>query len=149
MPTPRELTPADTSASVAPGLGAALRARWPHVREIVTSHPPTDDDIAGVVAAAHDAAVVVVGTIVATADPQQVRLVEALVATRRPLVTVSLRTPWDAAAYPSAGTHVAAYGLLEPTLTALAGALFGDRPFPGRLPVAVAGVADRAAGARP
>ena len=146
MPTPRELTPADTSASVPPGLAAALRSRWPHVREVVTGHPPTDDEIAGVVAAAHDAAVVVVGTIVATADPQQVRLVEALVATRRPLVTVSLRTPWDAAAYPSAGTHVAAYGLLQPTLVALAGALFGDRTMPGRLPVAVAGAEGPTAG---
>ena len=137
MPRPRDLTPADTSSGVPAGLADALRARWPHVREVVTAHPPSDDDIDGVVEAAHDAAIVVVGTIVASSDPQQVRLVEAVARTGRPLVTVSLRTPWDAAAYPVAGTHVAAYGLLAPTLTALARALFGAIPFRGRLPVAV------------
>ena len=102
----------------------------------MTSHPPTDAEIAAVAARAGDADVVVVGTISASADPAQVRLVEALLATGRPVVTVALRTPWDLAAYPRARTHVAAYGILEPTLTALAGALFGAIPFRGRLPVA-------------
>ena len=83
MPRPRALTPADTSDSVEPGLAAALRAHWPDVREIVTSHPPTDDEIAGVVAAAADATVTVVGTIAASADPAQAVLVDALLATGR------------------------------------------------------------------
>ena len=86
------------------------------------------------------AATVVVGTIVASADPAQVRLVEALLATGRPVVTVALRTPWDLAAYPAAGTHVAAWGILPPTLEALAAALFGAIPFRGRLPVRVPSV---------
>jgi beta-N-acetylhexosaminidase len=84
------------------------------------------------------AAVVVVGTISASADPAQARLVDAMLATGRPIVTVALRTPWDLAAYPTAGTHVAAYGILNPTLRALAAALFGDIPFAGRLPVRAA-----------
>ncbi len=138
MPAPRALTPADTSGSVAPGLAAALRDRWPDVDEVVTSHPPTDDEIAGVVARATGAAVTVVGTISASADPAQVRLVEALLATGRPVVTVALRTPWDLAAYPAAGTHVAAYGILSPTLRALTATLFGDLPFRGTLPVRAA-----------
>jgi beta-N-acetylhexosaminidase len=101
----------------------------------VTSHPPTQDEIAATVERARDAAVVVVGTIVASADPAQARLVGALLGTGRPVVTVALRTPWDLAAYPAAGTHVAAYGILTPTLRALASALFGDIPFRGTLPV--------------
>jgi beta-N-acetylhexosaminidase len=137
MPRPRNLTPADTSKSVEPGLAAALRRHWPDVREIVTSHPPTPDEIAAVVAASAEASVTVVGTISASADPRQVELVEALVATGRPLVTVALRTPWDLAAYAGAGTHVIAYGILEPTLAALASTLFGELPFRGRLPVAL------------
>ena len=138
MPRPRALTPADTSDSVEPGLAAALRGHWPDVREVVTSQPPTDDEIAGVVAAAADATVIVVGTIAASADPAQAALVDALLATGRPVVTVALRTPWDLGAYPRAGTHVVAYGILGPTLAALAGSLFGERPFRGRLPVALA-----------
>lgn len=138
MPRPRALTPADTSDSVAPGLGGALRERWPDVDEVVTSQPPTDDEIASIRTTAFGADLVVVGTISASADPQQVRLVEALLDTGRPVVTVSLRTPWDHLAYPGAGTHVCAYGILEPTLAALAAALFGAIPFRGRLPVATA-----------
>jgi beta-N-acetylhexosaminidase len=137
MPRPRTLTPADTSDSVEPALAAALREHWPDVREVVTSHPPTDDEIAAVVAAAAGATVTIVGTIAASADPAQAALVEALLATGRPVVTVALRTPWDLGVYPRAGTHVVAYGILGPTLAALAGSLFGERPFGGRLPVAL------------
>jgi len=138
MPAPRDLTPADTSSTVVPSLAAALRRRWPDVEEVVTSQPPDDGEIAALVARANAADVVVVGTISASADPAQARLVDALLATGRTVVTVALRTPWDLGAYPRARAHVAAYGILEPTMDALAAALFGAIPFRGRLPVAEA-----------
>ncbi|HET7828571.1 MAG TPA: glycoside hydrolase family 3 N-terminal domain-containing protein [Candidatus Limnocylindrales bacterium] len=137
MPRPRNLTPADTSASVSPGLAVALREHWPDVHEIVTAHPPTDEDARTVREAARDAAVIVLGTITASADRAQADLVDAVLDAGRPVVTVSLRTPWDLAAYPRAGTNVAAYGILPPTLAALAATLFGQQPFRGRLPVAL------------
>ncbi len=164
MPRPRELTPADTSASVAAELGTALRTRWPNVDEIVTSHPPTDDEIRAVAARVAGADAVVMGTIAASADPAQVRLVEAILeAAARPgpggragagvgslagvpVVTLALRTPWDLAAYPASATHVVSYGILPPTLEATAAALFGAAPFLGRLPVAIAGIAPRGHG---
>ncbi len=162
MPRPRDLTPADTSATVVPGLASALRTWWPDVEEIVTSHPPTDEEIAGAAARAAGAGAIVVGTIAATADPAQVRLVEALLAAVRgaradrrgagsqpPVVTLALRTPWDIATYPNADVHVATYGILPPTLEAMAAALFGRAPFLGRLPARVAGIAPRGHGLRP
>jgi beta-N-acetylhexosaminidase len=136
MPQPIDLTPADTSSTVAPGLAAALRRRHSAVDEIVTAHPPTDADIAAVRERAADAAVVIVGTISASLDPAQARMVDALLETGVPTVTVALRTPWEGAAYPAAGTHVCTYGILPPSLEALTAALFGDSDFPGRLPVA-------------
>ena len=151
MPRPRELTPADTSASVEPGLAAALRTRWPHVDEIVTAHPPTDGEIAAVRDRVAGADAVVIGTIAATADPAQARLVDAVLAAadaggedRRsgttPVVTLALRTPWDLAAYPAARVHIATYGILPPSLEAAAGCLLGAGPFRGRLPVAMPGL---------
>jgi len=137
MPRPRNLTPADTSKSVQPGLASALRRHWPEVREFVTSHPPTPAEIAAVVEASAQATLTVVGTISASADPSQAALVDALLLAGPSLVTVALRTPWDLTAYPGAGTHVVAYGILEPTLAALAATLFGELPFRGRLPVAL------------
>ena len=149
MPAPRDLTPADTSSFVRPGLAAALRERHPAVDEIVTGHPPSDAEVAGILerAARYDA--IVVGTISATAGSAQARLVDGLLATGRPVVTVALRTPWDLAAYPAARTHVCTYSILPESMAALASALFGaaaDAPFPGRLPVAIEGLARRGHG---
>ena len=149
MPTPRDLTPADTSSYVRPGLAAALRARHPAVDEIVTGHPPTDAEVAGVLERAGRYDAIVVGTISASADAAQAALVNGLLATGRPVVTVALRTPWDLAAYPRASTHVCTYSILPESMAALAAALLGassNAQFPGRLPVSIEGIAARGDG---
>jgi beta-N-acetylhexosaminidase len=66
-------------------------------------------------------------------------------------VTVALRTPWDLAAYPEAGTHACTYSILPESMMALASALFGrgvgdGSGFPGRLPVSIDGIARRGHG---
>src|SRR5206468_2683340 len=81
-------------------------------REVVAADPPTDAEIAAVRERAAYADVVVVGTIAVSSGSPQARLVEALAATGRPLVTVALRTPWDVEAYPMARTHVCTYSIL-------------------------------------
>jgi beta-N-acetylhexosaminidase len=140
MPVPRDLTPADTSATVPAGLAAALRRRFASVSEVVTSSPPTDDEIAAVreLAPGHD--LFVVGTMNAAAGDRQAGLVAALLGGETPVVTVALRTPYDLAAYPAAATHVCTYSILPPALEALADALVGAVPFRGRLPAAVPGL---------
>ena len=135
MPQPADLTPADTSSTVAPGLADAIRRHHPRVTQHVVAQDPDAAEIATARAAAQSADVIVVGTISASLQPGQVALVDSLLALGRPTVTVALRTPWDADAYPAAGTHVCTYSVLEPSLVALADALFGLAPFPGRLPV--------------
>lgn len=140
MPAPRDLTPADTSSAVVPGLARALRAHHPLVDEIVTGHPPTDADIAAVRGQATASDLVVVGTLSASFDPAQAALVEAVLATGTPTFTVALRTPFDLAVYPAAAGHACSYGILPPSLDALAAALFGRAPFRGRLPVAIPGL---------
>jgi len=135
MPRPADLTPADTSSTVEPGLADAIRRHHPRVTPHVVAQDPDAAEIAAARAAAAAADVIVIGTISASLQPGQVALVESLLALGRPTVTVALRTPWDADAYPAAGTHACTYSVLEPSLTALADALFGLAPFPGRLPV--------------
>jgi beta-N-acetylhexosaminidase len=142
MPQPTDLTPADTSSMVTPGLGAALRHRHPATDEITVGYSPTDAEISAVVAAAESHDVVVVGTI--DANDAQKHLVRLLVGggagTERTLITVSLRTPYDLAGYPEAVTHLAAYGIHPPTMTALVDALLGLTPISGHLPVAIPGL---------
>jgi beta-N-acetylhexosaminidase len=146
MPVPLDLTPADTSSTVVPALAGAIRAQDATADEIVTSHPPTTDEIAAIRARATEYDAVVVGTLAASLDSAQAALVEAILATGVPTVTVALRTPWDIAAYPRSGTHVCSYGIQPPTMDALGAALFGRVPFRGHLPVEIAGIADRGHG---
>jgi beta-N-acetylhexosaminidase len=149
MPMPRDLTPADTSSYVRPGLAAALRERHLAVDEVVTGHPPTDPDVAVVLERAGRYDAIVVGTISATPGSRQAELVDRLLDTGRPVVTVAMRTPWDLAAYPRAKTHVCTYSILPESMAALADALFGataEPAFPGRLPVVIEGIAARGDG---
>jgi beta-N-acetylhexosaminidase len=140
QPRPSDQTPADTTSTVTPGLATALRERFAAVDEIIVEHVPSADEIAAVREAASASDTVVVGTSAAFLEPAQAALVDAVLSAGRPTVTVALRTPFDLAAYRAARCHVAAYGILPPTLRALAAALAGAAQFPGRLPAAVPGL---------
>lgn len=138
MPTPSDLTPADTSSRVTPGLATALREHHPNVREIVTSPLPQPSEIAAVAERARESAVAVIGTI--WAGPEQEAMVEAVTATGTPTVTVALRTPFDLATYPQATTHLCTYSIQPPSMKALAEVLFGVEPARGRLAAAIPGL---------
>jgi beta-N-acetylhexosaminidase len=137
MPQPANLTPADTSAFVAPALADALRAYHPHVDEFVAAHRPDDEEIAALRERVAGYDLLVLGTINATLQPQQAALARALLATGVPAVTVSLRLPHDFTTYPATRTHLATYSIHRPSLDALAGALFGEFAPTGRLPVVI------------
>jgi beta-N-acetylhexosaminidase len=138
MPRPLDLTPADTSSAEGVGLAAAIRRRHPATDELLVDQAPTGDETRAAVAAATTADVVVVGSVSASLEPAQAELVQAVLAVGRPTVTVAMRTPWDLAAYPTAGTHLCAYSILEPSCEAIAAACFGELRATGRLPVATA-----------
>lgn len=140
MPLPADLTPADTTSTVAPGLASALRERFGRVDEIVVPHEPSDADVASARDAVSGHDLVVVGTTAAYAVRSQAMLVDALLDAAERVVTVALRTPFDLAAYPRSRTHLSTYGLLAPSLRALASALGGESAIEGRLPAAVPGL---------
>jgi beta-N-acetylhexosaminidase len=141
MPALEDLTPADTSSAAAPALAAALRTAGLGVEEFVTSREPTLWEIAGLRGAAGRFDLLVVGTIDAwRGDSAQATLVTELLGTGVPTVAVALRTPHDLASYPRAGTYVCTYGILPPSMDALASALLGRIPFRGRLPAAIPGL---------
>ena len=121
-----------------PTLGAVLRDRLPRVTARTITTTPSAADIAALVSAAHDADTVVVGTADASANPQQAVLVTALAAVR-PTVMVSLRSPYDILAAPTAQGYVCAYTGREPTLRGLADVLSGAVAPTGTLPVDLPG----------
>jgi beta-N-acetylhexosaminidase len=140
VPQPTNLTPADTSAYVIPTLGGALRERHPNVDEYRVSYAPGTEEIAQLAEQVRDHAVLIVGTFNACASPEQAQLVRRLLRLGIPSIVVALRLPYDLAAFPEAQTYACTYGVLEPSMQALAGALFGRTAFEGRLPVAIPGL---------
>lgn len=135
MPEPRDLTPADTSSYVTPGLANALRPFFPRVEQFITGHPPTAAEVADLREQLADYDLLLLVTLSASMDPAQAEMATALLDLGRPAVTIAGRTPYDLLAYPQSTTHVCTYSIQPPSMQALAAALVGEARFPGRLPV--------------
>lgn len=135
IPRPEDLTPADTSSYLIPALASAMRQYHPRVDEWQVPMSPEASDVRALreKLARYDLAVI--GTINATAHRGQADLVKAAAKEGTPTIAVALRMPYDVTAYPEVGTYVCTYGILPPSMDAIAPALFGRAPFPGRLPV--------------
>ena len=146
MPEPKDLTPADTSSYEEPGLASALRQYHPQVDEFITTHDPTDQEIADVRNRVSSYDLVVAGTIGASMNLRQASLVQEILSVGVPTVTVSLRAPYDLVAYPQAGTNICTYSILPHSMRALAAALCGKIPFRGKLPTQVPGLYERGYG---
>jgi beta-N-acetylhexosaminidase len=137
VPRPTDLTPADTSSYASCALADQLRRYHPQVEEFIVEADPDTATVAWLQQRLGGYDLVIAGTINATAQPGQAALVQALLASRAPLICVALRTPYDLSVYPQAPTYLCAYSILPPALDALARALFGHIPLVGRLPVSI------------
>jgi len=145
-PQPRDLTPADSSADEPLALAEAVRRHHAEVVDVRVDAEPGDSQIAAAREAAVGARGVIVATLAADVQPSQARLVEAVLSTGTPTVTVAMRTPYDLASYPSARTHLCSYAIVPASVGAVADALFGRQPLGGRLPVAIPGLYPRSHG---
>ena len=137
MPRPTDLTPADTSSTVAPALAAAVRRYHGDVDEVVVDPEPDAASIVAVGTRAQSADLAVIGTIDAHRLQSQLDLVAAVAATGTPTIAVAMRGPWDVAFYPATVAAFATYSILPASLGALAEVLAGQAVAPGVLPVGV------------
>ena len=108
---------------------------------------PGGDDIDRVVTMARSADVVVIGTTNLFAYPEQVELVKAI-AKSKPVAVVALRGPYDILSVPEVPAYLCAYDSREPSLTAAAEVLLGERKPSGSLPAVIPGVYTIGAGMR-
>jgi beta-N-acetylhexosaminidase len=130
-----------------PVIGHNLASRGLTARVLVTGPCPTAGQITQAVAAARRAKVVLVATwnvwnttsstVCPSGYGSQTSLVNALLATRKPVIAASVGTPYDIAYYPAAPTYVATYDPQPVSLDALVAVLFRDVPPSGRLPVTI------------
>ena len=128
-------------------LGSVITAkRADAISQSLPLHPNAAE-IERVVAASRAADVVVVGTTNLFAYPEQVDLVKAL-AKQKPVAVVALRGPYDIMSVPEIPAYLCAYDSREPSLTAAAEVLLGERKPSGSLPAVVPGVFAIGAGMR-
>jgi beta-N-acetylhexosaminidase len=118
-------------------LAARVGARDVSVTSRYAGTDPDEATIAQVVAAARDADAVIVATSNAAANPGQAALVDALIATGVPVVTIATDVPYDIASYPGAATHLATYSSVPVALESATRVLFGEVDPSGKLPVAI------------
>ena len=137
IPKPLDLTPADTSSYVTPGLGKALFQYHSNVDEFMLPYAPETDEIASLLERLHEYDMLIIGTINAYASPAQADFVRQTLKLGIPSVVAALRLPYDLMVFPEAKTYVCTYSILEPSMWALAKGLFGEIGFKGRLPVSI------------
>ncbi|PKN93627.1 MAG: glycoside hydrolase family 3 [Chloroflexi bacterium HGW-Chloroflexi-6] len=140
MPRPVDLTPADTSSYIVPGLASALRVYHPNVDEFIIPYAPGDGDIMGLREQLSHYDILVIATLNAYNQPGQQAIVRVALETGLPTVVAALRLPYDLASFPEAPTYLCSYSILEPSMQALAETVFGYRQATGHLPVAIPGL---------
>lgn len=69
------------------------------------------------------------------------RLIENLIATKKPVVLLALGNPYLLRNFPDVAAYVAMYSTVPPSEIAVAKALFGEIPIGGKLPVSIPGFA--------
>ena len=124
----------------------AAQATGQHAEDLRLGSSPDDADLRHARDVAARADLVIVATLAASVQRMQARLVEAVLSTGTPTITVAMRTPYDLAAYPASRTHLCSYAIVPAAVEAVADALVGRVPITGRLPVAIPGLYPRGHG---
>ncbi|SFB78511.1 beta-N-acetylhexosaminidase [Nocardioides terrae] len=147
-PGPRQVLVAGWGVGTTQAIAAAMTARGATTQVRESGTTPSATAIAGAVAAAQASDLVVVSTNNAyavdttTGQPTaaaaaQTRLVQALLATGKPVVVAAMRNPYDVASFPAAPTVIDTYGYTADQIESLVRVLFGEVDPSGRLPVSI------------
>ncbi len=126
------------------GLGSALAAPGREVAEVRLEGRVTAAELASLRARAAEADLVVASALVTPREyralslpPEFGAFVEGLAASGKPVVAVSLGSPYVLAAFPSVPAYLVAWSAAAATQRAAGDALAGRAPITGRLPVAL------------
>jgi beta-N-acetylhexosaminidase len=123
IPTPKDLTHADTSSYVQPRLADFIREHHAQTDEFKISYAPDEGEVASVLERIRGYDAIIVGTINAYTEDKQVEFVRQLLEGGKHVIIVAMRLPYDLAAFPQASTFICTYGIPEPSMRAAARAL--------------------------
>ncbi len=118
----------------------SIRQRHAHTTAMSISPATTQAEIQHT---ASQSDVVIVVTVNAYLDQQQVDLVHSLLQSGRPIIGIAVYNPYDLLAFPELGAYLVTYEYSEPALTAAVRVLFGEIQPQGHLPVSLSGLYPR------
>ena len=117
-----------------------IRQRHPQTTALTITPEATQGDYEAIYHAASTSGVVIMVTVNAYLDAQQVAVMRHVVALGRPVIGIAVYNPYDLLAFPELATYVVTYECTEPALEAAVQVLFGEVVAQGRLPVSLPGM---------
>jgi beta-N-acetylhexosaminidase len=118
-------------------LGNAVKEIFPAAEVLEFSDNPAAEEIASILDKSVEYDTIIAGTMSATHDPGQSRLVNGLLSRKKNVIIVAMKSPYDFACFPNARAYVATYEHTYPALVAAARVIFGlDGPL-GKMPVTI------------
>jgi beta-N-acetylhexosaminidase len=118
----------------------SLRTRHANTSAIALTEQTTPAEYEQLYQAAREASAILVVTVNALLDQQQVTVMRELIATERPLIGLAVYSPYDLLAFPELGTYLATYEYTQPAIAAAVRVLFGEIQPQGKLPVSLPGL---------
>lgn len=137
VPTPQDLTPADTSSFENIALAEPIRQYHARTDEIVLPLDPSASEIAALRVQFNRYDQIIIGTLNTPQHAGQAALVNAALAENPHTIVVALRMPYDIQCFAQAPTYLCTYSIQPPSLRALAAVLFGQARPQGVLPVSI------------
>jgi beta-N-acetylhexosaminidase len=124
-------------------LAGAVSHVHPNTVMVEVKSLPTEEDIVRAVQMMSQVEAIIIGTMNAHLSPQQLLLVNVLKELERPLIVVSMRTPYELGSFRYVRANIATYEFSPMAAEVAAEAIFGKRVLQGRLPVTIPGVVER------
>jgi beta-N-acetylhexosaminidase len=121
-------------------LVANLRQRHANTTAIVLGEQTTPVEYEQLYREAREADAIVMVTVNALLDPQQVTVMREFMASERPLIGLAVYSPYDLLAFPELGTYIVTYEYTKPAVAAATRVLFGEIQPRGKLPVSLPGL---------
>lgn len=142
VPKPLDLTPADTSSYITPQLANLIKEYHHNLDEFIISYAPEEKEKNNLIEKLKNYDLIVFGTINAYAEKKQADFVNQALGLNIPAIVVAMRLPYDLAVIPQVSTYLCTYSILEPSMRAVAKAMFGRSEITGKLPVSIPGMVE-------
>ena len=128
----------------------ALRPRAPHAEVLRANSAMSEAEMETLLARGSSARQFVIAAFASVAPSRGTaalggllpRLVEELIATKKPVALIAMGNPYLLRNFPGVAAYLATYSTVEPSEIAAAKAMFGEISINGKLPVSIPGFAD-------